>query len=194
MKTAIGDVMREAYKRGWITSRDGNISVIRSQNGKMDNKILITPSGVMKTQIHPDSILTLKLDDIKKDNASIELDMHLNILRDSCKTTSVVHLHPTYTIAAMAKGLDLQALADEFPELKRYTNVGPTVPFYPVGSAGLADNTYHTIKKDNRNFYDIVGQDRHGVCAIGSSPWHAFEHIERLEHICQIALLAGIKK
>ena len=27
MLTAIGDVMREAYKRGWITTRDGNCSV-----------------------------------------------------------------------------------------------------------------------------------------------------------------------
>ena len=27
MLTAMGDVMREAYKRGWITTRDGNISV-----------------------------------------------------------------------------------------------------------------------------------------------------------------------
>jgi L-fuculose-phosphate aldolase len=38
--------------------------------------------------------------------------------------------------------------------------------------------------------YDIVGQAQHGCCAIGRSPWHAFEHVERLEHICKITLAA----
>ena len=32
---------------------------------------------------------------------------------------------------------------------------------------------------------------QHGVCAVGKHPWDAFEHIERLEHICQIALASG---
>lgn len=27
MLTAIGDVMRRVYERGWITTRDGNISM-----------------------------------------------------------------------------------------------------------------------------------------------------------------------
>lgn len=32
MITAIGDVMREAYKRNWITTRDGNISIRRGKS------------------------------------------------------------------------------------------------------------------------------------------------------------------
>jgi ribulose-5-phosphate 4-epimerase/fuculose-1-phosphate aldolase len=39
--------------------------------------------------------------------------------------------------------------------------------------------------------YDIVGIKGHGVVAIDTSPWRAFEHIERLEHICQIVLASG---
>ena len=40
MLTAMGDVMRKAYEKGWITTRDGNISV------KMTGKdiLYITPS------------------------------------------------------------------------------------------------------------------------------------------------------
>ena len=37
----------------------------------------------------------------------------------------------------------------------------------------------------------IVGLDRHGVVAVGKTPWEAFEHVERLEHICRIVLAAG---
>jgi L-fuculose-phosphate aldolase len=36
--------------------------------------------------------------------------------------------------------------------------------------------------------YDIVGIKGHGVVAIDTSPWRAYEHIERLEHICKIVL------
>jgi L-fuculose-phosphate aldolase len=36
--------------------------------------------------------------------------------------------------------------------------------------------------------YNIVGMDRHGVIAVDTSPWRAFEHIERLEHISKIVL------
>ena len=39
----------------------------------------------------------------------------------------------------------------------------------------------------------IVGQANHGVCAVGLNPWDAYEHIERLEHICEIALRSGRK-
>jgi L-fuculose-phosphate aldolase len=31
------------------------------------------------------------------------------------------------------------------------------------------------------------------VCAVGLNPWDAYEHIERLEHICEIALRSGRK-
>jgi L-fuculose-phosphate aldolase len=41
--------------------------------------------------------------------------------------------------------------------------------------------------------YDIVGQAAHGVCAVGNNPWDAYEHIERLEHICEIVLKSGVK-
>ena len=33
-----------------------------------------------------------------------------------------MHLHPTYTVTAMHKGIELASLAEKFPELSRYTN------------------------------------------------------------------------
>ena len=39
--------------------------------------------------------------------------------------------------------------------------------------------------------YDIVGIKGHGVVAIDTTPWRAYEHIERLEHICKIVLASG---
>lgn len=195
MLTAIGDVMREAYKRGWITTRDGNISIRRG------NKFYITPSGVRKTIIHPEHILRLPIKqgivlmqgDIKP---SIEMDMHVQIQMSDLKTKSVVHLHPTNTIALMYKEYNkrdaLQEIANDFPELKRYTKVGPVASYQEPGSQELADSVFDTIAPKGKVEYDIVGLDRHGVVAVAQNPWDAFEHIERLEHIAEIYLKSGV--
>lgn len=202
MLTSMGEVMREAHRRGWITTRDGNISIRRRDS------FYITPSGGRKTIIHPENILKATIDDHDNltwvrghQNAkpSGELEMHffLQTTDDFKGCRSIVHLHPTYIIAAMHKGFNLQELAAQFPEVSRYTRVGPNIPVLPVTSKALAKATYEAMV-DTRDIFghniefDIVGQAGHGVCAIGKSPWDAFEHIERLEHICQIVLASGV--
>ena len=109
------------------------------------------------------------------------------------KTQAVVHLHPTNIISAMYAGWDLQDLASQFPEVSRYTRVGPSVPVLPVTSIELANATYDSMTEAGSIVYDIVGQAAHGVCAIGPNPWDAYEHIERLEHICEIVLKSGVQ-
>ena len=123
-----------------------------------------------------------------------ELHMHWLLLKDATKTRSIVHAHPTYTIAAMYRGFDLQVLCTQFPEIFRYTRVGPTVPNLPAVSAELGEATAQQIgvKENGQIEFDIVGQENHGVTAIGPDPWTAFEHIERLEHICKIVLMSGV--
>lgn len=206
MITAIGDVLREAYKRGWITTRDGNISVRRGDS------LYISPSGVRKVTVIPETILKAKIKNYNKctlewqlshggqGKPSGELEMHklLQTIDFTGKCArSVVHLHPTHIIAAMHAGFSLQKLAAQFPEVSRYTKVGPEVPVLPVVSPELAEATFNAMTSfhDDTVYlaYDIVGQKAHGVCAIGKSPWDAFEHIERLEHICQIVLASGVK-
>jgi hypothetical protein len=60
---------------------------------------------------------------------------------------------------------------------------------YDEGGSDFAGRT--TIDNEGNIEYDIVGIKGHGVVAIDTSPWRAFEHIERLEHICQIVLASG---
>lgn len=192
MLTAIGDVMREAYKRGWITTRDGNCSV------RMRNRpyLYITPSGWRKTIIHPEHVVKIKIKEDElvfnpSDRPSGELWMHWNLLKNSNKTQAVLHLHPTYCVAAMYKGWDLKHIVKDFPEVFRYTRTGPNVPKLEATSQELAEQTYEKFCIDGKIVYDIVGQECHGVTAIASNPWDAFEHIERVEHICKIVLAAS---
>ena len=77
----------------------------------------------------------------------------------------------------------------------------PVLPDTPVPTANIvsavpalskelaietADNLY--VKENGSYEFDIVGQKSHGVCAIGRDPWDAYEHVERLDHICEIVL------
>ena len=187
--------MRECYKRGWITTRDGNCSLRRTA----DSKIYITPSGVRKTLIHPEFVECLQVSDGKVilkegENPSGELEMHWQLLRDATKTRCVLHVHSTNIVAAMYAGWDLKSMALQFPEIYRYTKVGPNVPVLPAISQALADETSSALGlKDGKIQYDVVGQGNHGVCAVGKNPWDAFEHVERLEHICQIVLNSGVR-
>ena len=205
MLETICDVMLDAYKRNWITSRDGNVSIRHHDR----DHFYITPSGVRKQTLQPDQFKKIRIvgsmlweeqpyTDISANlKPSGELPLHLGLQRkmgQHCNEVRVVvHLHPTYCIAAMHAGIDLGTISSAFPELNRYTKVAPNVGDVPPISEELADECHKNLRLDKDGFiaYDIVGIKGHGVVAIDTSPWRAFEHIERFEHICQIVLASG---
>ena len=188
MITAIGDVMREAYSRRWITTRDGNCSM--RQRGR--DILYITPTGTRKTTIIPETVVRLPIFESKlvlgDKKPSGELEMHW-LLQQEDRTRCVLHLHPTHIVAAMMAGFDLHDVAKEFPEAYRYTRVGHNVPKLPAVSTELASSTYFQMTDPlGAMTCDVIGQANHGATAVGKHPWDAFEHIERLEHICEIFL------
>jgi ribulose-5-phosphate 4-epimerase/fuculose-1-phosphate aldolase len=207
MLETVCDIFKEAYNRGWITARDGNASVRYAEQ----NYFYITPSGVRKQFMQPEMFkkigivegvygqppvidYTHEILDYTDVSANLkpsgEFPMHFGLQKEiSTPVRVVLHMHPTYTVAAMYKGVDLQKLLLEFPELSRYTSIAPTVPEIEPITQELADATIKNLEVHKGLVkYDIVGYDRHGVVAVDTSPWRAFEHIERLEHICKIIL------
>jgi L-fuculose-phosphate aldolase len=198
--------MVEAYRRNWITSRDGNVSIRHHDR----DHFYITPSGVRKQTMQPDQFkkigimfqpverwnwVDLPYTDISSNlKPSGEIPLHFGLQKrmgqHSNDVRVVMHFHPTYCVAAMHAGIELGDIANDFPELSRYTKVAKNVPDVPPISQELADKCHESLKlNDKGNIeYDIVGIKGHGVVSIDSSPWRAFEHIERLEHICQIVL------
>lgn len=213
MLETISELFGEAYRRNWITARDGNASIRWADR----DHFYVTPSGVRKQTLQPEMFKKIKLveelsatppfitpghsileyTDISRDlKPSGELPLHLALQRKiDTEVRVVLHLHPTYTVAAMYAGIKLPDLLAEFPELSRYTTVAPNVPLIPPVSQELADACVENIGIDGstgRVKHNIVGMDRHGVIAVDTSPWRAFEHIERTEHCCRI-MLAGRK-
>jgi L-fuculose-phosphate aldolase len=216
MLETICETLIEAYKRNWITSRDGNVSIRHHDR----DHFYITPSGIRKQTMQPDQFKKIEIrkwinsgngtgiygygwneleyTDISKNlKPSGEIPLHFGLQKELGQHVDdvrvVVHLHPTYCVAAMHRGIELSSLASDFPELSRYTKVAPNVGDVPPISQELGDECHKNLQLDNKGniAYDIVGIKGHGVVAIDTSPWRAFEHIERLEHICQIVLASG---
>jgi L-fuculose-phosphate aldolase len=206
MLETICDTLVEAYRRNWITSRDGNVSIRHHDR----DHFYITPSGVRKQTMQPDQFKKIGISpskmlwgdlpytDISANlKPSGELPLHFGLQKmmgqHHNEVRVVVHLHPTYCIAAMHAGIDLSTVSAAFPELNRYTKVAPNVGDVPPISQELADRCHENLQLDDLGNieYDIVGIKGHGVVAIDTTPWRAFEHIERLEHICQIVLASG---
>jgi len=205
MLETICDTLVEGYRRNWITSRDGNVSIRYHDR----DHFYITPSGVRKQKmqydmfkkmlIQGDRAVPIEQDDLSGNlQPSGELPLHFGLQREMGQHRDdirvVMHLHPTYTIAAMHRGIVLQDLVKDFPELSRYTRVAPNVGDVPPISQELADECHRALALDAAGniAYDIVGIKGHGVVAIDTTPWRAFEHIERLEHICHIVLASGV--
>ena len=111
MITAIGDVLRRCYERGWITSRDGNCSLRRARSVYL----YVTPSGWRKTIVHPEHMIKIKFVDGQMQvptgtKPSGELHMHYLLTRGMNRTRAVVHVHPTHVVAAIYRGFDLQKM------------------------------------------------------------------------------------
>ena len=211
MLETICETMVSAYNRNWITSRDGNVSIRHHDR----DHFYITPSGIRKQTMQPElfkkiqilhqpvdrwSWTELEYTDISKNlKPSGEIPLHFGLQRQMGQHKDnvrvVMHFHPTYCVAAMHAGIDLDLLVKDFPELGSYTKVAPNVPDVAPISQELADETIGRlgVTWDGEIMHDIIGIKGHGVVAIDTSPWRAYEHIERLEHICQIVLASGVK-
>ena len=210
------DILVDAYKRNWITSRDGNISIRHHDR----DHFYITPTGVRKQNMQPEMFKKISVmrtinsgvgsavfdyhwsvieqDDLSGNlKPSGEMPLHFGLQREMGQHKDdvrvVVHVHPTYCIAAMHAGIDLSTISDAFPELNRYTRVAPNVGDGPPISQELGDACHRNLglDRDGNIKFDIVGIKGHGVVAIDVTPWRAYEHIERLEHICKIVLASG---
>lgn len=196
MLETVSDLFSEAYRRNWITARDGNASVRWHDR----DHFFITPSAIRKQTLQPEMFVkwsvsgNLQLPYTNFSSAltpSGEMPLHYGLQQNiNTEVRVVLHFHPTYTVAAMYAGIELSELVKQFPELGRYTKVARNVPEVPPISQELADATISSLglSGDGGVDHHIVGIDRHGVVAVDTSPWRAFEHIERLEHICKIVL------
>ena len=190
MKLLLSKYILECYKRGWISTRDGNLSLRESNS----NYFYITPGKIKKSEVKPKDILKIRLSDNKivenesQLTPSGEMMLHTLILKDDLNQDKyVIHCHSPYILAfigLLKNDRELSEIKTIFPEIPDFIKIGKNVSYIKARTSELGKKVYENIKNNN-----IVALKRHGIVAIGNSFEDIIEIIEIIEYYCKIALL-----
>jgi len=152
LREAIVEVCSRAYRRGFIMSGDGNVSVRLNKN-----KILITPTGMNKGFLTPGDIIAAEMSGKKpggKRAPSTEFPMHLRVYASRADAIAVIHAHPPYCTALSIAGIPINA--NILPEAVITLCNIPTAPYAVPGTEELAQSIHKAISE-----YDAVVLEQH---------------------------------
>jgi len=180
-KTAIADICKKIYDRGYVVATSGNVSVRNSKH------LLITPRATRKDQMRPELIVECDADGIPINPAALpstEIEMHREAYRQRKDIHAVIHAHPPYCTACSLASILLTEMV--LPELAVYLGPVPTVPYATPGTSELAEAVKPYLADHNAMLLM-----RHGVLVLGKDLQDAFNRLEHLEYIAHVAYLVG---
>lgn len=173
--------MRRLWERGLIAAGDGNASVRLD-----DNRLLITPSGLLKSTLRPEQLLVIDHQGqmLQGDFApSSEWPMHVAIYAQRPEAKVVLHAHPPYAVALSLLGLPIAPKL--LPEVAFYLGEIPTAPYATPGSRALSEQVAKFILLSQ-----AVVLERHGAVSCGPDLDAAYGFMEVLEHAAKVNHLA----
>ncbi len=175
------DICKRLHQQGFLAAADGNLSY--RENGR----IVITPSGVAKADLHIDDLAETDLKgEPARGNPSSEKLMHLAIYQQCPQAVAVVHAHPPHAIAWSIARPDLHWLPEgAMSELILAVGAVPVVPYARPGTAELSNNLTPYLPG-----HRALILSRHGVICWGESLAEAYHGVERIEHAAKVLCLA----
>ncbi len=182
LRTAIAEIGKLCYQKGFIVGADGNISA-RLQDGS----VLITPAGAMKGFLSPENIAHVDMSGKVVDNgprASTETGIHLVSYKERPDIRAVLHCHPPHAVALTLAGIDMQIPL--IPEIIVTIGGIPTAPFATPGTDELPESIRGIVRCS-----DTVVMQNHGSVTLGSNLLDAFKKLDMLEHTAKILWLAN---
>jgi len=180
-KTAIADVCRKLYDRGYLVATSGNVSVRNADH------FLITPRATRKDKMLPELIVDCNADGKPMGTVplpSTEIEMHREVYRQRKDVNAAVHAHPPYCTACSLASISLTEML--LPELAIYIGPVPTVPYATPGTNELPEALKPYLK--DHNAFLLM---RHGVLVLGKDLEDAYNRLEQLEYIGHVAYLVG---
>ena len=166
----ITTVGREAYQKGLIVARGGNISVRLSPD-----TFLMTAHTAALGFLTADDFVIVDLNGKVVKGAgkpSTETKLHTAIYRDT-EAGAVVHLHPPYTNVLAVRGIEIKPMTFESSLF-----LGPATPMVSQDSPSVTklEGVIEALQISN-----IIILKGHGTVAIGDNLWDAFFLTELLE-------------
>lgn len=174
-------VCARLYERGLIAGQDGNVSVRLA-----GDRILVTPAGLSKVDVTPESLVVVALDGTRVEGAlepSSEVGMHLRIYARRPDVRAVVHAHPPVATGFAVAGEDF--LTAVLPEIIYQMGEVPLVPYATPGTPAVADALDPYLER-----HDAFLMASHGATTVGPTLTVAHQRMESLEHAARILLTA----
>jgi len=142
--------------RGINQGTSGNISA------RIDEGLLITPSGVPYDEMKPSDIVPMRLDGSHegKLKPSSEWRFHTSLMRERLEVGAVVHTHSMFATTLGCCGLEIPAV--HYMIAAAGGSSIPCVPYITYGTQELADAAVKALK--NRNACLLAN---HGMIVVG---------------------------
>jgi L-fuculose-phosphate aldolase len=177
---------RRMGARGLIVAGEGNLSV------RVGDRLLVTPSGRRKDELHPDDLLLVSADpdadpadpDRPDLRPTSDLRIHRAIHAARPDILAVAHAHIAASLAL--------TLAGEVPDPTVLPETGhfiprlPVLPFMDMGSSGLASAIASALADGREPTADVVLLERHGAVAVGTSVDAAIDRLELVDLLCRV--------
>lgn len=166
------------YVKGLLAATDGNVSV------RLGDQILITPTGVSKGRLKPEDLVVTPLSGRAAARTSSELELHLCAYQVRSTIRAVVHGHPPRAIAFTVAGREIPGHL--LPEaVVSFGGSIPTVPYTTPTTSEVPKALAPVLEH-----HDVLMMAWHGAVCLGDDIWDAYHKLEKLEHLCEVALYA----
>ena len=175
------EVCRRLHERRLLGAGEGNVSCRLGRD-----RLLVTPSGVNKGYLRPADLVVVDLAGAKvrgRGRPSTELLMHLAAYAARPDASAVVHAHPLTAVAFTVAGLPPPN--DLLPEAVLVLGPIAVAPFATPGT----DEVPRSLAPFWRE-HQVIVLERHGALALGKDLFQAFDRMETLERVCEVAALA----
>jgi L-fuculose-phosphate aldolase len=169
------------HRLGFMPGTSGNLSI------RLDrDRLLVTPTSMSKFLLTPEDIVIVDLDGRQLEgsrNVTSELSMHLAVYHHRDDVGAVVHSHPPVATAFACAGRGLEEMLCQ--EAVMTLGVVPLAAYATTGTSEVAASLVPFLP-----FHDAILMANHGAVAYGSTILEAFQKMETVEHLAQIALVA----
>ncbi|MGF9714558.1 class II aldolase/adducin family protein [Paenibacillus naphthalenovorans] len=176
-KAMILDIGQRMYRKEWVASNDGNISV------KLDaDRVLVTPTRQSKGYMTAGMLSIVDRQGHVLEGTyqpTSELKMHLKIYEMRPDVNAVVHAHPPFATSFAVAGipLDRYILAEAVFELGKV----PIAPYATPSTDELTDSFVDLLSE-----HDCFLLKNHGATTMGIDLMTAYYKMESLEHLAKI--------
>ena len=172
---------RLLHRLGFMPGTSGNLSV------RLDERrLLITPTGVSKFMLRQADMVVVDLEGRHLEGSrkvTSEVSMHLAVYHFRDDVRAVIHSHPPIATGFACAGRGLEDMLCQ--EAVMTLGVVPLAKYATTGTAEVAASLVPHIPD-----HDAILLANHGAVSYADTLLRAFQKMETVEHLAQIALVA----